>query len=68
MHAKFGGYVLAWEFSFPLLPSYQPFLYFCSMFGYELWLKIKEIWYAYHYIWGKQLPHSYFQTAKVEQH
>ena len=36
VHAKFGGYVLAWEFSFPLLPSYQPFLYFCSMYGYEL--------------------------------
>ena len=38
------------------------------MYGYELWLKIKEIWYAPYYIWGKQLPHSYFQTAKVEQH
>ena len=42
MHNIFGGYVLAWEFSFPLLPSCQPFLYFCSMYGYELWLKIKD--------------------------
>ena len=38
----FGGYVLAWEFSSPPLPSCQPFLYFCSMYGYELWLKIKD--------------------------
>ena len=43
-----GGYVLAWEFGYPLLPFRKPFLYFCSiayvsispsasvMYGYEL--------------------------------